>query len=155
VKHRSRTPLAGVALLCASLALLAAASPAPAASSVGRDAAWLAMLRNWGGGIKPARRAMTIAVTGRAPRLTVRLALPAAVSRAETFQDGLYGTYAFAFDGRRWNRVDTADFRTTIAPVLQPGDRATVRLPVRRAAAYRVLVRAPQGAAWVDYTPRP
>jgi hypothetical protein len=155
VKHRSPTPLAGAALLCAWLVLLGAASPAPAAPAVDRDAAWLAMLRTWGAGIKPARRAMTISVTGRAPRITVRLALPTAATRAATFQDGLYGTYAFAFDGRRWNRVDTADFRSMIAPVLQPGGHATVRLSVRRAAAYRVVVRAPQGAAWVDYTPRP
>src|SRR5262249_6971506 len=143
-----------VALLSASLAFLAAACPAPAAPAADREAAWLVMLRSWSGGVKPARRAVTLTSTGKAPRLTVKLSLPARAARAETFPDGLYGTYAFAFDGRRWRRVDTADFRTTEVTVLHPGGRATVRLPVEKAAAYRVLVRTSHGAAWADARPR-
>ena len=97
---------------------------------------------------------MTIAAAGSAPQLTVRLSLPAGTAAAQHFGDSLYGAYAFAFAGGRWRRVDTADFRAAQAKALRPGQRATIRLPVKKATAYRILVQASHAAAWADYRPR-
>ena len=153
MERRTRKPLACLASACASLSLLVAATPSLAAPESDRETAWLALLRTWAGGLKPARQAVTIVVGGSAPQLTVRLSLPRGTARAEHFPDGLYGAYAFAFDGRRWQRADTADLRATVAKVLHPGERVTIRLPVKKAAAYRILVQAPRGAAWADSRP--
>src|SRR5262245_14362594 len=52
-----------------------------------------------------------------------------------TFADGLYGAQAFSQSSTaRWKRVDTADIRTEIAPLLSPGQSAELRLSVCEAA---------------------
>jgi hypothetical protein len=150
----NRKPLTCVAFVCAVLAFPAAACSAPATAPSDRETAWLALLRGWAGGLKPAQRLVTIAASGSAPRLTVRLSLPAGTAAAQHFTDNLYGAYAFAFANGRWRRVDTADFRAAQAKVLRPGQRATIVLPVTKATAYRILVQAARSAAWADYRPR-
>ena len=153
MKHASRKPLTSLASACAALAFAAVASSTAAAASSDREAAWLALLHGWAGGLKPAQRLVTVVPAGTAPRLTVRLSLPAGTAAAQHFSDSLYGTYAFAFANGRWRRVDTADFRVAQAKVLRPGQRATIVLPVGKAAAYRILVQAARSAAWADYRP--
>lgn len=78
------------------------------------------------------------------------IAVPATAQRTYTFGDGLYGADAYTFSGGKWLRVDTADIRTEIAPVLSPGQSATVKLPVKAADSYRVLVKTDGLAAWGD-----
>jgi hypothetical protein len=146
-----RAPRAWFAAGCATLAFVAAASPACAAQTSDRESAWLALLRTWAGGVKPAQKVVTIAVSGSSPRLTVRLSLPPSAAGPQHFGDSLYGAYAFTYSGGRWRRVDTADFRATVATTLRPGGHVTIRLPVAKAATYRILVQsASKRAAWAD-----
>ena len=98
--------------------------------------------------LEPAPALIDVVVRGKAPNLEVTLA-----SKAQdelVFADGLYGARAYAFAGERWERVDTAEIRTQIAPLLGPGERASFRLPVREAQSYRVLVPVQGQAAWGD-----
>lgn len=92
---------------------------------------------------------LEVRVEGKAPELRVTI-----VSLADeelAFSDGLYGTAAYAFTGERWRRVDTADIRAQIAPLLAPEQEATFRLPVKAAAGfYRVLVPVQGKADWGD-----
>jgi hypothetical protein len=92
---------------------------------------------------------LELTVTGAASELEVTIAVPAD-GQELTFADGLYGVVAYAFADGAWTRVDTADFRTEIAPLLGPGESATVVLPVKEAPSYRVLVPVAGNAVWVD-----
>ena len=76
--------------------------------------------------------------------------MPQDAPREYTFADGLYGAQAFAVVDGAWKRVDTADIRTEIAPLLSPGQSAELRLPVSDADGYRVLVPVEGFAAWAD-----
>jgi len=154
VELGGRKPLTCFALASAALAFATVAGSATAAAPSGRETAWLALLRGWAGGLRPAQRLVTVTAAGSAPRLTVRLSLPAGAAAAQHFTDSLYGAYAFAFANGRWRRVDTADFRAAQAKVLRPGQRAAIVLPVGKATAYRILVQAGRSGAWADHRPR-
>jgi len=63
------------------------------------------------------------------------------------FGDNLYGATAWAPGEYGWRRVDTAHMRLMIAPMLQPGERAEISLPLDGA---HDQVRVLLGAMWVD-----
>lgn len=115
--------------------------PAPAADP---EQAWRELLAE--SDLEPARDAVRVTVRGGAPELEVTIASEAAGEL--TFADGLYGALAYAFDGEAWERVDTAEIRTQVAPLLGPGEEARLSLPVREADSYRVLVPVEGRAAW-------
>jgi hypothetical protein len=69
------------------------------------------------------------------------------------FPDGLYGATAWAWDGGAWRRADTAEMRIMMAPSLEPGQQATVTLPLAGSPSpVRVLVPDPPAGlgAWAD-----
>jgi hypothetical protein len=163
-----RTKTAACLALLAALAALAAACggeadtapqpPAPAAPAEpaeppadgGRldvEGAWLALLAERG--LEPREGVLELTVASGDGVLTVGITVVG--SEQVTFADGLYGAEAFTLTADGWERVDTADVRTEIAPLLDPGQSATVELPVRDAGTYRALVPIlPGGAAWAD-----
>jgi hypothetical protein len=112
------------------------------------EAAWLELVGSLG--LEPARAAVGISVDGSAPQLRVTIVVPADSPGETAFADGLYGATAYTFTGERWARVDTAEIRTQIAPLLRPGETAKLSLPVRRADSYRVLIPVERRAAWAD-----
>ena len=101
-------------------------------------------------GLTPAGDAIQVRVFGGAPELTVMISVSAEAGRTFAFGDGLYGAEAYTFAGGTWTRADTAEIRTMIAPLLSPGQSATVQLPVKPADSYRVVVKAGGLAAWAD-----
>lgn len=111
-----------------------------------REAAWDDLLAEMGLTHQP--ELLKVRIEGGAPELEVSLLSLA--NEELTFSDGLYGATAYTFTGERWERVDTAEIRTTIAPLLAPGEEATFRLPVKEADFYRVLFPAQGRAAWGD-----
>lgn len=147
---RSRTLLA---LLVAALALALAACggttgstpPAPPAAD---DAAWTALLADLG--LAAGDGTVVVTASGGAPTLSVTIAVGADAAGPVTFSDGLYGAQAFARTTDGWERVDTAEVRTEIAPILEPGGSATFDLPVAGADGYRVLVPVGGVAYWAD-----
>jgi hypothetical protein len=82
--------------------------------------------------------------------LVLTITVPEDAPDEYTFSDGLYGAEAWSYLDGSWSRIDTADIRTEIAPLLAPGDSAEVRLPVGEADLYRVLVPVEGFAAWAD-----
>jgi hypothetical protein len=133
-------------LLALTLVVASCGSEPPPRADDVSAAAWDELLAD--SGLRPDRGLVRLAVRGGAPRLEVTV-----TSRAEaqlTFADALYGATAHAFTGERWVRVDTAEIRTQVAPLLDPGESATFQLPVREAASYRVLVPIEGKAAWAD-----
>ncbi|MGH2994875.1 MAG: hypothetical protein ACRDON_08355 [Gaiellaceae bacterium] len=137
-----------LALLLA-LALCAACGSQESAGEERADpeAAWLELLE--GLGLEPDRDFIEVSVGGGPPEIqVVLLGTPPEITQPVALADGLYGATAYAFDGAGWDRVDTAEIRTQIAPLLSPGDKAVFRLPVREAGSYRVLVPVQGKAAW-------
>jgi len=121
----------------------------PPGFSESAETAWLDLLAEQG--LTPDENAVDIVVTGAAPALTVTIAVPPDAPGTVTFGDGLFGATAWTFVDGSWQRVDTADVRTEIAPLLEPGQSATVeQLPVEEADAYRVLVPVMGAGAWGD-----
>jgi hypothetical protein len=118
----------------------------PVQGSAEAEKAWRERLRVLG--LEPARKAVLVAIKGSEPELMVRLTLPADAARVVAFPDALYGAMAYAFERKRWQRADSAEVRAQSAPVLAPSESATVRLPVKRADSYRVLVPVEGKAAW-------
>jgi hypothetical protein len=112
------------------------------------ETAWLDLLAEQGA--TPSENAVDVVVTGGAPTLTVTITVPENAAETVTFGDGLYGAQAFTFADGSWSRVDTAEIRTEIAPLLESGQSATVELPVEEAENYRVLVPVMGAAAWGD-----
>ena len=135
-----------------ALAALAAAcgddERRPAATGPDPEESWLELVR--GMNLQPARGAVAVGVRGGPPELRVRIEVPASVSGQIAFADGLYGATAYTFADGRWLRVDTADVRTQVAPLLSAGKGADLRLPVRAAESYRALVPVRQRGAWGD-----
>lgn len=115
-----------------------------------RDRAWSALLVERG--LTPDQEALRLAATVADGSLTITITVPAGRAGDAVFGDGLFGAEAYAYEDGRWARVDTADVRTEIAPILGPGASATVELPVANAEAYRVLVPLPaeRVATWAD-----
>jgi hypothetical protein len=123
-------------------------TPEPAPRAPDAEAAWLELLGSLD--LEPARATVGLSVGGGAPELRVTIVLPADAPGETAFADGLYGATAYTFIGERWQRVDTAEIRTQIAPLLRPGETAELSLPVREAGSYRVLVPVEGRAAWAD-----
>lgn len=144
---RSRTLLA---LLVAVLALALAACGGSSDSTppADDDAAWTALLADLG--LRAGDGTVTVEASGGAPALSVTVSVAADAAGPVTFSDGLYGAQAFARTADGWERVDTAEIRTEIAPILEPGGSATFDLPVAEADGYRVVVPADGLAAWAD-----
>jgi hypothetical protein len=133
-----------------AFALLAAACGGSGESEptgAGSQSAWGAILEELG--LTPDAGLLELGVAGAAPELEVTIAVPAD-GQELSFADGLYGVVAYSFADGTWTRVDTADVRTEIAPLLAPGESATVRLPVEEAPSYRVLVPVAGKAVWAD-----
>jgi hypothetical protein len=134
--------------LLLALVVLAACGEDPPQSSRTPDPedAWRTLLAEEG--LVPGPELVEVRVEGGPPELEVSV-----VSRSTkelVFGDGLYGARAYTFSGGRWRRIDTADIRTQVAPLLAPGQEASFRLPVREAESYRVLVPSQNRAAWGD-----
>jgi hypothetical protein len=117
-------------------------------ATVDAEAAWLDVLA--GQSLAANQRAVLVEVAGGPPTLTVTITVPSDAGETVTLADGLYGATAWTFTGQAWERVDTADIRTEIAPLLEPGQSATVELPVEDADSYRVLVPVAAEGAWGD-----
>lgn len=135
--------LAVVALLAGCGGLGGAGPP-----NAGAENAWLALLAEQG--LTPDRGRVEITFSQENGELAITITVPASAPEELTFGDGLYGATAYTFAEGAWKRVDTAEIRTEIAPILQPGESATVRLPVEKADSYRVLVPVGGAAAWAD-----
>ncbi len=91
-----------------------------------------------------------LAVTVLPGDAELRVGIVSRAPRRLTFADALYGAKAYTFAGREWRRVDTAEIRAQVAPLLRPGEQATFSLPVEAADSYRVLVPVEDKAAWGD-----
>lgn len=118
------------------------------APGAGAEAAWLELVR--GMGLEPAQGFVEIGISGGPGKLDLVLTLSDEAPEEVFFADGLYGATAHAFVAASWQRVDTAEIRTQVAPLLHKGDKARVTLPVEPAESYRVLVPAEGKASWAD-----
>jgi hypothetical protein len=121
-----------------------AAAPPPAA----HESAWTATLAELD--LEPNQYIVHIDGRRDGSDLALTITVPQDAPGEYTFADGLYGAQAFAVADGAWKRVDTADIRTEIAPLLSPGQSADLRLPVSGADGYRVLVPVEGFAAWAD-----
>ncbi|MEZ5100315.1 MAG: hypothetical protein R3C15_11070 [Thermoleophilia bacterium] len=137
-----------VATLALGLAACGGSGDGGAAPAPAGDDAWAALLAELG--LEPGDGTLTIEATGAAPSLAVTISVAPDAAGPVTFSDGLYGAQAFALGDDGWERVDTAEVRTEIAPILEPGGSATLDLPVAEADGYRVLVPAEGLAYWAD-----
>jgi hypothetical protein len=128
----------------------------PPACSSTDESAWTAMLAELD--LEPNQHIVQIDGRRDGCDLALTITVPQDAPGEYTFADGLYGAQAFSQSSTaRWKRVDTADIRTEIAPLLSPGQSAELRLPVCEAAeglthccGYRVLVPVEGFAAWAD-----
>lgn len=142
--------------LVAAAALAACGGTAPANGGPGAgelerpldEGPWFALVS----GLRLEPDAGKVAISGRVGdgELLLTIAVPQDAPSELAFADGLYGAQAFAYRDGSWERVDTADLRTMIAPLLRPGESAEVRLPVEESRSYRVLVPVEGFAAWAD-----
>ena len=135
---------AGLALLVAGCA----GSDDGGAPTAGGEEAWVALLSEQG--LVPDQGRVEIAFTVEEGELEITITVPADAPGELAFGDGLYGATAYSFLDGAWERVDTADIRTEIAPLLKPGESASLRLPVEEADSYRVLVPVEGSGAWAD-----
>jgi hypothetical protein len=103
-------------------------------------------------GLEADKDFVDVRVEGGYPVLTVTIAVPETATEELFFADALYGAQAYTFRGGAWERVDTADLRAEVAPLLAPGEQATLELPVEEADSYRVLVPVAGKAAWGEVT---
>lgn len=117
-------------------------------SAVPGESDWLSVLT--GLGLEADQFKVVIEGSRDGSELVLTITVPEDAPSEYTFGDGLYGAQAFSLAEGTWERVDTADIRTQIAPLLAPGERAELRLPVREADLYRVLVPVESFAAWAD-----
>ena len=133
------------------LVVLAAAAcgggEATVTDSAAAEAEWQAVLDELG--VTPAPGLVELTVAGAAPELDVTITVPKD-GRRLTFGDGLYGVLVYSFADGAWARADTADVRTEIAPIVEPGQRVIVTVPVEEAPSYRVVVPVGDAAAWTD-----
>lgn len=80
-------------------------------------------------------------------RVTVTLVVDESAAGPVEFGDNLYGATAWAPAGAGWRRVDTAQMRLMIAPILQPGQQAGIELPLDGA---HERVRVLLGTMWTE-----
>jgi hypothetical protein len=135
-------------VVAVALTAACAGSEDDAPPVAGGEEAWLALLADQG--LTPDPHKVEIAVVLEDRELAVTITVPSDAPGQLPFGDGLYGATAYTFADGAWKRVDTADIRTEIAPLLGPGESADVRLPVEEADSYRVLVPVEGAAAWAD-----
>jgi hypothetical protein len=161
-KLRRKTAVSIARVLIAlvlSLALAGCGGTEPAAGPVSPPAdetgpsiedAWLALLAELG--LEPDEGKVEIAGAREDGELELTITVPDAAPAGLTFGDGLYAATAYGYTHGGWTRVDTADIRTEIAPILQPGQTGTVRLPLRdfEGGCCRVLVPVEGFGAWAD-----
>jgi hypothetical protein len=154
---------AGLALLVGALALAGCGGTVPPGDG-GNGAppgdtgggtiedTWLALLADMG--LEPDQYKVLIEGRREGGELVLALTVPQDAPGELTFGDGLFGATAWSYGDGGWSRIDTADIRTEIAPILQPGQSAEVRLPVRafEGGLPRVLVPVGGFAAWADIT---
>lgn len=112
------------------------------------EAAWLDLVQ--GLDLEPAPGFVEIGVSADEGRLDLVLRLSAEAPAEVFFADGLYGATAYTYSEGTWRRVDTAEVRTQVAPILRAGEEARVALPVAPAETYRVLVPVEGKASWAD-----
>jgi hypothetical protein len=119
-------------------------------ASPGYEDAWLDLLAELG--VEPDQSRVDIEGSREGSELVVTITVPDTAANALTFGDGLYGAQAWGASHGVWTRVDTADIRTEIAPLLEPGQTAHVTLPLRdfEGGCCRVLVPVEGFAAWAD-----
>jgi hypothetical protein len=122
-------------------------SDEPSATDAAATEQWDALLADFG--LTPDQGLIELSATGSAPELEVTITVPDDGDTL-TFGDGLYGALAYSYEDGAWARTDTAEARTLNAPVLDPGESATVTLPVKEAPNYRVLVPIETDAVWTD-----
>ena len=136
-----------LALLLATAALSAACG-SDGGAGADAEAAWLDLVQSMD--LVPAPGFVEIVVSAGSGRLDLVLALSAEAPAEAFFADGLYGATAYTYAGEAWRRVDTADVRTQVAPILRAGEEARLTLPVEPAESYRVLVPVEGKASWAD-----
>jgi hypothetical protein len=138
----------GAALGLGVLLAGCAGSDEGSAPVAGGEEAWLSLLVEQG--LMPDEGRVEIAFTEHDGELAITITVPPGAPGELTFGDGLYGATAYTFVDGSWKRVDTAEIRTEIAPILKPGESASLRLPVEEADSYRVLVPVDGVGAWAD-----
>lgn len=110
------------------------------------DTAWQDVLdANGTSPIRPDVQLHGTAIDGR--QVTATLVVSEDAAGPVEFGDNLYGATAWAPDGNEWRRVDTAQLRLMIAPILQPGQRAEITLPLD---GVHQRVRVLLGGAWTE-----
>jgi hypothetical protein len=114
------------------------------------EEAWLVLLGERE--LEPDEFRVQIEGSREGSELVITITVPDDAAQEYTFSDGLYGAEAWAPSNGGWSRIDTADIRTEIAPLLAPGESAEVRLPVRsfEGGPPRILVPVEGFAAWAD-----
>jgi hypothetical protein len=119
-------------------------------ASPGYEDAWLDLLASLE--LEPEQFKVDIEGTREGSELVLTITVPQDAPHELTFGDGLYGAQAWGASHGGWTRVDTADIRTEIAPLLEPGQTADVTLPLRdfEGGCCRVLVPVEGVAAWAD-----
>ena len=80
--------------------------------------------------------------------VTATVSVDAGADGPVEFGDNLYGATAWARGDSGWRRVDTAEMRLMIAPLLAPGEAASIELPL--AAGTPRSVRVLLGGTWAD-----
>jgi hypothetical protein len=115
-----------------------------------REDAWLALVDELG--LAPDEHKVQITGVREGDELALTITVPADAPGEYEFGDGLYGAQAYSYLDGGWSRLDTADIRTMIAALVEPGASVEVRLPVRafEGGAPRVLVPVGGAAAWAD-----
>jgi hypothetical protein len=119
-------------------------------ASPGYEDAWLDLLTSLE--LEADQLKVDIEGSREGSELVLTITVPENATHAFTFGDGLYGAQAWGASHGGWTRVDTADVRTEIAPLLEPGQTANVTLPLRdfEGGCCRVLVPVEGFAAWAD-----
>jgi hypothetical protein len=133
-----------------ALALVASAcggSDESSATDAAAEDDWNSILAELG--VTPDQGLLELSATGGAPELQVTITVPSDGQQL-TFGDGLYGVLVYSYEDGAWTRTDTADARTLNAPILDPGQSATVTIPVEEAPNYRVVVPVEGDAVWTD-----
>ena len=112
------------------------------------DQAWATLIEN--AGLVADGELLDVRLARAGDELAVMLERSDAGPARLLFADALYGARAYTYGDGRWSRVDTAEARAELAPMLGRGERATFHLPVEQARSYRVLIPVAGKAIWGD-----
>ena len=97
--------------------------------------------------LEPNQDIVEIAGSRDGSDLALTITVPQDAPGEYTFADGLYGAQAFAVVDGAWKRVDTADIRTEIAPLLSPGQERGASPAGLRRRRLDSLLRLPRARA--------